>query len=243
MKNVLTYISACEPPAFDAESERMVRVQIDNSLELGWKLEDIVIAADFPFSYNGYKGVVIPREGMGFVHTRRSRGVNKVVTILWLYEQGYLNDSVFFHDLDAFQNYPFFECPDPQYHSFDLTVAQYGDSKTYNAGCMFFKAAARDIWQDLLRLCRQNGWDEERALTVGYPPGKDPRVGMLDISYNVGKYDTVKKWRGGIQPPRILHFHPNIRGNYAFYVQGRNEANQPLVCERVGRLITKHFRS
>ena len=241
MKNALSYIAASEPACFDKESELMAKVQIDNSLELGWKIKDIVLLTDFPFSYNGVEAIIMDQPG--YVRGRRTRGFNKVLTILWLYKHGYFDSNVFFHDLDAFQNIPFFECPDEQYKSFELTCAPYGDGINYNAGCMFFKPSALKIWGKIQQTCLQLKTDEEKAITYLYPHGKQTEVAMLDISYNVGKGDTTKKWTEGFQPSRIIHFHPAMRRNYDYYVLGRNELQKPLVCDRLGRLITKHFRS
>jgi len=244
MINLLTYIAASEPPMFDGETACMARVQIDHSLELGWRPQDILITTDFPFAYQGISSVVIQDEVL--TRGRKQRGINKAKTILWLYRNGYLKENVFFHDFDAFQNHPFFECPDPQYLGLDLACAQYGDDKSYNTGCMFFKPAARDLWEKILEVCLQYNWgdnQEERALTLTYPPGQQRRVGVLDISYNVGKGDTVGKWQRGIQPNRIIHFHPSRRGNYAYYVEGKNEINRPLVCPQLGRWLEKHFKT
>jgi len=240
MQNVMSYISSVNPQSFDYEAERMVKVQIENSLELGWKKDEILIVTDFPYSYNGIEAIVMNHKELRV--GRRSRGFNKVLTILHLYEQKLIKDGVFFHDLDAFQNIEFFDCPDKQYHKFKLSVAGYGDDIHYNAGCMFFGVSALEIWKKIYSGCIQFGTDEEKTLNRLYPSGKQSEVGMLDISYNVGKGETTKKFASGFQPSRIIHFHPAMRGNYSYYVQGNNDLKKPLVCERVGRLITKHFR-
>jgi hypothetical protein len=51
MKNLLIYISP--EHKFLPEYDKLVRIQIDNSLELGWKKEDIMLVTNFIFEYNG----------------------------------------------------------------------------------------------------------------------------------------------------------------------------------------------
>ncbi len=39
MKNLLIYVN---PQGFDLESEKLAKIQIENSLEIGWKPNDII---------------------------------------------------------------------------------------------------------------------------------------------------------------------------------------------------------
>ena len=56
MKNLLIYIT---PNGFDTESEKLAKLQIDNSLELGWKKEDMLFVTSFPYEYRGIKSIVV----------------------------------------------------------------------------------------------------------------------------------------------------------------------------------------
>jgi len=250
MKNVMTYVATLLPRRFDVESECMVKVQIDNSLEIGWTRQQIVLLTDFPFEYNGVQSVVMENHSCSRRHDRngrsRKRGFNKIVTIMWLYEQGLLDEDIFFHDLDAFQNHEFLDYPDEQYRPFDLAIAPNSNRSCYIACCMFFKSTARPLWEEIYKTASKHGLDEERAIMKLFPPAKQSKeVVMMDISYNIDQHCQVSGFLDGFQPARILHFHPLRRKRlyYRAFVLGANVLNKPLACERVGRLITKHCGS
>lgn len=57
MKNLLVYINPKK--RFSGEPLVLVKIQIDNSLDLGWKREDIILATNFSFEYNGIKSIVV----------------------------------------------------------------------------------------------------------------------------------------------------------------------------------------
>ena len=55
MKNLLIFISPAG--GFPKEHEELTKMQIDNSLELGWKPEDILLVTNFDYEYRGIKAV------------------------------------------------------------------------------------------------------------------------------------------------------------------------------------------
>ena len=57
MKQILTYISPQKD--FNEEHKMAVKIQIDNSLSLGWKREDILLVTNFPYEHNGVKAITI----------------------------------------------------------------------------------------------------------------------------------------------------------------------------------------
>ncbi|KKR28424.1 MAG: hypothetical protein UT61_C0050G0008 [Candidatus Woesebacteria bacterium GW2011_GWA1_39_8] len=60
MKNLLIYINP--PKCFGDEEKITVQIQIDNSLELGWKREDIIFVTNFSYEYNSIKAIKIDEE-------------------------------------------------------------------------------------------------------------------------------------------------------------------------------------
>ena len=57
MKNLLIYINPSKD--FEGEEKTTVKIQIDNSLDLGWKKEDIMLVTNFPYEYNDVRSLVI----------------------------------------------------------------------------------------------------------------------------------------------------------------------------------------
>ena len=58
MKNLLVYLNPSKK--FDKNNETMVKIQIDNILELGWKKEDVMLITNFPYERRGIKSIVVP---------------------------------------------------------------------------------------------------------------------------------------------------------------------------------------
>jgi hypothetical protein len=54
MKNLLIHINPVSK-IFSPEHEDLTRIQIDNSLELRWKKEEILLVTNFPYEYRGIK--------------------------------------------------------------------------------------------------------------------------------------------------------------------------------------------
>lgn len=54
----MTYINPSK--RFGTEEKITVKIHIDNSLDLGWKTEDILLVTNFNYEYSGVKSLVIP---------------------------------------------------------------------------------------------------------------------------------------------------------------------------------------
>ena len=60
MKNVMIYNKINDKPRWtDEDLFQSFRAQIDNSIERGWKREDIIIGTNFDFEYNGVKNKLL----------------------------------------------------------------------------------------------------------------------------------------------------------------------------------------
>ena len=105
MKNILIYINPEEK--FDKECEILVKIQIDNSLELGWKKEDIVLTTNFNYEYNGIKSLII--DGKYFYKPYPIS--NKITGVVGLFEMDIIKEGELYwsHDFDAFQLEPIIE--------------------------------------------------------------------------------------------------------------------------------------
>src|SRR3990172_1124653 len=99
MKQLLVFIGK-----LDKEHEELTKIQIDNSLELGWKVEDIVLVTDFEWEYRGVKALVLKGNFDALDGNRSS----KIPVINRLFDMGKVRDgdTYWFHDHDAFQLEP-----------------------------------------------------------------------------------------------------------------------------------------
>src|SRR5437763_1550816 len=99
MKNLLTYTGPKKK--FGKEDKVLAKIQIDNSLDLGWKREDILLATDFPFEYNGVKSLVIKDE----IYYDFDLAASKLPVVIYLINQGVLDPGQLYwcHDFDAYE--------------------------------------------------------------------------------------------------------------------------------------------
>ena len=138
MINLLIYINPIDK-RFIGEYVDLVRIQIDNSLELGWKPEDILLVLNFDYEYRGIKAVKVD-DYQVFDQNKST----KIPAINQLFKDGVIKeDKVYwFHDLDAFQLSPIELSLEK-----DAAFTDHGHfSKTWNAGSFFFKKSAEDIF-------------------------------------------------------------------------------------------------
>ena len=136
MKNLLIFIGP--EPKFSREHEVLTRIQIDNSLELGWNPEDIILVTDFPYEYRGIKSYVVKGDFKALDGNRSS----KILVINQLFKDGMINDLFWFHDHDAFQLGPM---RDPDLGDCVAGFTDQGWSGVWNAGSFFFTPDAKKM--------------------------------------------------------------------------------------------------
>ena len=221
MKNLLIYIS--EDHKFLPEYEKLVRIQLDNSLNLGWKIEDIMLVLNFEFEYRGVKSIVVGDENICPFYMYSG----KINTLLDLWKRGLIKkgELYWYHDFDAFQNYGIIE-EELGLDGFDVGFTDYGRKPHWNGGSNFFKYEAKDIF----------GWMRDRIYSdpdakpianhaEAYHKYSDEaaikylreinfknlnsRIKRLDVSYNFNLNPiTIKTcYDEAIKPIRVFHFH------------------------------------
>ena len=85
---------------------RYLRLQVENSLDLGWNKENIILITNFPFEHLGIKSHIYDEKV-----NRWSAFSNKMPCFNWAIKQGIVNDDVWYKDIDCYQLAPF-EFPD-----------------------------------------------------------------------------------------------------------------------------------
>jgi len=227
MKNLLIYYN---PKGFLPEYWDLTKIQIDNSLDLGWKVEDIVLVMNFPFEYRGVKSVVI--DGDFEVEFDRNKS-SKIAVINRMFDDGLIEDDVYwFHDVDAFQIVPF----DLKLKK-DAAFTDHGAfSKGWNAGSFFFKKEARDIFKRIGEEMEKPGaTNEQTAFTEMWKRNDhdvNSRYELLDTSYNIGIYRIPQNVERAKGPIKVLHFHPHKKHHYERYID--------LLPEKLIKIFNKH---
>lgn len=243
MRQVLVYTN---PEAqFNEENQTLVKLHIDNSLELGWKREDILLFTNFKYEHNGVKSQLVD----GSTHVEWDKTSNKVPVIRDLLKQGLPKGLYWYHDFDAYQNEVITE-QELGLDDYDIGLTGYGYKPQVNGGSFFFRENTYDFFEYWCKRFSQivRTRADEKTLTDMTRDGKmnDWKWKMLNITYNFGQRCPNLCYEQADKPLKVLHFHPH----YEFYtyhghknieiMRGDNKHKIPMISERLSKIFTKY---
>lgn len=243
MKNLLVYIHPNK--YFDVETDTLARIQIDNSLELGWKKQDIMMVTNFHYEYRGVKSLIVNSDFCG--HCAQASKINAIVD---LFNQDIIEDEIYwFHDFDAYQDYPI-TVGELNMKTEDMALADYGRIPRWNTGSVFFRKESKDIFDGIKILTYLTKDNEELALgMLTDHPVVNKRVKRLNITYNFQRFNAKSNYKRADKPLKVLHFHPGslkelhgysgLTRMFDFYAYGRNKLNMPLMSERLIKVFNR----
>ena len=260
MKNLLIFINPEKRfvnKNLKGETGILAKIQIDNSLDLGWKRENILLVTNFDYEYNGVKALVVDDSN----YCAFSVTASKINVILTLFEQGIIKkDLYWFHDLDAFQLEKITE-DELELGDMDMGITEYGKTtikplhdKRLSTGSIFFKQSAQDIFEWIKIKVYQYKCNEEVGLLelTKIPKYKlSERMKRLDITYNLAtrKRQVSVNYQAAKKPLKVIHFHPfdkrSVRSegkndNIAVCIYGKNKINKVLVTKRLVKIFNYH---
>lgn len=246
MKNVLIYVSP--EKKFSAEDSTLVKIQLDNSFDLGWKKEDILLVTDFPYSYNGVTAQVITKD----VYYPFDLNASKIPALLELFANGTINDGQLYwcHDLDAYENFKIEES-ELGLENVDVGFTHYFYKPQWMGSSFFFKKSSRDIFELLdstIQKRRYRGRNNEKNLTWLIDTGAIDmhRVKKMNVTYNIMKRCLRTVYREAQKPLKVLHFRPS---NYDtlmpdtalnMFMYGKNSLRKPLMDDRLIAIFRHH---
>jgi hypothetical protein len=246
MKNLLIYTGPNKQ--FDDEHAVLVKIQIDNSLDLGWKKEDILLVTDFAYEYNGVKALVI-EDG---VYYPFDKAAGKVPVISHLLGGGFLakNELYWSHDLDAYELNAINEA-ELGLENFDLGLTHYGYKPQWQCTSFFFKDGARDIFallDETTRRAPQYGRNNEKTLTRLIDSGAidNRRYKRLNVTYNIAKRCLATIYAEADKPLKVLHFRPSDKDALMpdtalnMFMHGKNRLKIPLMNDRLIKIFKSH---
>lgn len=251
MKNLITYISPHKD--FDEESKVLIKVQIDNSLDLGWKKEDILLFTNFPYEYNGIASVVVGDDG----YCSYCPISTKTTAIVKLFENGLIEKGQLYwsHDPDAYQLEIIHESDiSSDMGSADMALCDYGRRPKWNGGSIFFRDSARDIYEKTKELMdayktlgRHLVFDEVSLYTLTNSDEEiRKRIKKLNITYNFQSFNIRSCIKMVEKPIKVTHFHPlreqkqlSIKKPLEWFM-GMNKINTPLITERLINIFKYH---
>lgn len=253
MKNVMIYINPAKK--FDTETELLAKIQIDNSLRLGWKKEDILMVTNFPYEHNGIKAWIVADD----IYCPFYKYVSKINAIIRLHDQGIITgrELYWFHDFDAYENNKIDE-KELGLESVNAGFTDYGRMPRWNGGSFFFKVSAMDIFEKIQKMIYENykirnltGGDryhlysEEIALeSLSLTNWKNinDKIIRMNYTYNFGMRNIKSNYRKTDKPIRVLHFHPYKKemDTLAIAMYGKNRLGVPLMTEPLIQLFNTY---
>ncbi len=240
MKNLLVYTR--DDGHFGKEAGRLAKLQIDNSLDIGWKAEDILMFTNFEFEYHGVESTIIPN--LCYQPDR----TNKIPVIVYLLQNKMLSDDLcWYHDFDAYENDVIKES-DLDLGDCDLAFTSYGYKSQWNCGSFFFKPSAEDFftfWNDFIT--PRNRADEKALTDITRQHLLDEkRYKKLNITYNFGQRGPKFSYDEATKPLKVLHFHPyyvfytSTDNNLEIFMYGKNPQGIPMMSERLIKIFNNH---
>jgi len=222
------------------KTNRFIKAQIENSIVLGWKPEDIVIATNFNVEYMGVKTHILDEicDYSQFFH--------KQYAVLELMQKGVLDTNIFYHDLDAFQlekfEFPKFDgdwgiCVYPKELGYDGHSCQ--------CGVMYFKPSSVDIFDELVDGMKRKKFgthDDEVVIRnfVKLNPKYSHRVSVLNTCWNVGMTGFSARYSTAEKPIYVVHFHPDREKEWDCMIEGKNDFGVKVVDERLMKIFKKY---
>lgn len=228
----------------------LAKVQIENSLALGWKKEDLMIVTNFKFKYGEIEAIVL--KDVPFFE--RKPQVTKINAIIKLFDLGMIEDDqmYWFHDFDAFQLEPITE-REISISKNEIALTEYGGLRfagkdRLSTGIIFFKSGSKDIFEQMKEMAYKKKIDEEEALCLLIIDNKNikQRVKKINYSYNFIGYSLKTYYKKATKPLKVVHFHPLVgkrklkTDNSLKFFQGENPIKTPLITERVVKILKYH---
>ena len=239
MKNLLVHISPSKEFCND-EHKMAAKIQIDNSLRLGWKVEDIILVTNFDYEYGGIKSVVVGDDN----YCEHSWPATKVYVIDYLFKNGFIEDDLYwYHDFDCFElNKIIEEDVLKELGVAEMGLTNYGRMPRLCSASMFFKKTVGDIFSRLREEIDKYEDNEEICIMrlINEDTGDlKTRVKKINITYAFHKFNIINSDKEADKPIRAAHFHLTP-DKYDFYVRGNNKLGIILVPERLRKIFHEH---
>lgn len=237
MKNLIVFLSPTK--SFSGLYGQLAKIQIDNSIDLGWKREDFILVTNYAWEYNGVKAIVVGDE-----HDCRVRPRSiKTAIIPYLVDEGIIEKGKLYwnHDLDAFELNRIDE-KELGLENFDAGLTDYGWRERWCLGSYFVKSTSRDIFAQAKPMIYSDIEDETALMELTKDSKILERCKRLNITYNFGMRHIAFNWEKAEKPLRVIHFAPYSKRmpTLNMFMYGDNEIKKPLMDKRLKKIFNYH---
>lgn len=206
----------------------LIKAQSFNTKFFGWKEEDFIIVSNHDKSCDFGTWIKTDLNKNAFT-------ASKLFAVKYIYENNITEDSIWAHDLDAWQNSEFIQ---PEF--LDAGFSQYSRPKI-NGGSQFWKKSGLDIINYTIDLIsKKSSEKEEPCLQEMYPKFSD-RISILDTSYNIGCSGFVERYERAFKPIQVCHLHPTNRIAWQSHVLDRNGLGIVSVSKQLEENLRKFY--
>jgi len=230
---------------FLPEHKTSIKIEIDNSLDLGWKVSDIILATNFPYQYRGVKSILVSNDNYCIDISPCAPIINVIVELFDrnLIEKGEL---YWYHDTDAYELYKISES-ELDLGKADIGLIEWSNRQKISASSFFFKSSAKDIFNWIKEIMYKYRVDEEVAMMELLtndllPDAKNvhERVKKLNITYDFEMGYIDQHYPLATKPIKVAHFHYSKDHLLDCAMYGINSINKPLMPERLIKIFHKH---
>ena len=186
-----------------------LRAQIDNSIRLGWDVNDIILGTNFEFEYKGVKNYLLTNvcEWSGFN--------NFWFGALELVKQGIIKDKFWLHDHDSWQIAPM-EFPE---FTGIVASAEYGGTPEWNCGSIFFNENCLVVLEYIVDTLTINKYvevssDEIFINFIRRNSTYKDQFTSINSRWNIGMTHSNLRLNNAVKPAIVLSFKPDQKDIY-----------------------------
>jgi len=204
----------------------LLKLQIENSLNIGWDVNNIILLSNFDFEFMEVKAIKVVLNDFCLTGS-------KIFGTKFVFDNK-LADIIYAADLDCFQDI-WFNCPEFK----DVGVTQYSRPKI-NGGVIFWKNSAIDIIGQIVNALVSNKEKREEPTLNKILKLYEDRVTVLESGFNLGCSGYILRFMRSEKPVKSYHFHPSNRIAWETHVLDRNGIGSKI-SERLECLIRKYY--
>lgn len=219
MKHVIVFnqIDTTYHGGMNYENEQLfnyLRAQIDWSIQLGWKKEDIIIGTNFDFEYNGVKNYQL-------TDVCTYSGYNNFwYGALELMQNGVLNEDYWLHDQDS---WPVRKFSFPKFNG-EIAGCEYQATPYWNCSTIYLKKTSQFLLEYIVELMRDNpnapvSSDEEWIIFCRSHEQSEVKeyFSSLDTRYNCGFTHFDLRYKNATKPINVYGFKPDLERDYSVF--------------------------
>ena len=260
MKSLIHFVRPSHD--FLPKYETATKIQIDNSLDLGWKPQDLILATNFPYEYRGVESLIVSDN----TYCDFDFTVTLINVIVELFDRKLIRkgEIYWYHDSDVFEAHKITEA-ELDLGEADIAMAYKYPKPKYDLGSMFFKSSAGDIFKAIQKIAYKHKVYEEDTFMALYTnnllwategevpartkfipldfPGMEnmhKRVKQLNVSYNFWEEILGEAYKIAIKPIKLPHIHYAYDRILDSFMYGKNNQKTVLMPERLIKIFHKH---